>query len=266
MKNIIALITLIALLGLASCNTATDITTNESTQNEATTTVAEEREPIYAFPEAPADAEQLLENYRKEVLSRLERGGAFSSDEEEVLMKEMKWEFDEEEFPVIYTLDGKNVLLYTTWWGNVKIEGYGSIGSAHAEGAGALLWLDQNKSITYEKELGKITYWTFGTKTEIHIPSYSSYVGNTYGGCFYFRDPDSKTVYRVNSKGSSEIAHDVLWVISLEFDENSDSMECPVFLMEDGSIKVFSDAIPGGKLIDVTDLPEGGYKSRLKEN
>lgn len=271
MKKIIILaITLILLASLCGCGNST----NDPVSDNNTSTPVTEEIDLSIFPEVETSSEDGLDLYRKKVSSRLE-----SLEEDESFITDEEWEaisnewggdlyrhnayftsFDSlyEEtskyyYPVVFRDGDALILWYTTESGSVLLEevyGYWNdsnyVGKLHSDSEEEeWIYSKTDSALTYSKETGTVTVWEFGEvyETLTGIPQDSVYCGFSRFEGYIFRsgtDVYSLDVNTWDADGTvSCIAHNVKYVIDADYRASSDPWSQPLFIMADGSVKVY---------------------------
>lgn len=276
-KIIIALVVLsliATLCTLCACNKTSTAPQEETPNINIPISGNIEGIDIAVFPEVETSYKN-LEIYCQEVSKRLQRDENFiSEDEWEVISQ--NWDDDLYRhnryftsfnglyeslsgyyFPVVFRDKEMLVLWYTSESGSLlfkKLHGYGDFGGnyggqVHYDGEEEkVISSTVDYTLTYNQETGEVKYWSFGIAehTFTGIPKNSLYVGySEIEGHLFRYDTD---VYQLNYKVSAAyteevyiacIAHDVEYVIDADYRAASDPWSQPLFLMKDGSIKVY---------------------------
>lgn len=267
----IAIILIIIAAVFCSCGKASN-PPQENTGNINSGNV--EEVDISLFPEVETSYEN-LDVYRKEVSKRLQKDEGFiSEDEWEVISQ--NWDDDLYRhkryftsfnslyeslsgyyFPVVFRDEEMLVLWYTSESGSLlfeKLHGYGDFGGnyggqVHYDGEDEkVLSTKIDYTLTYNQETGEVKYWSFGIAehTFTGIPANSLYCGYSEIEGHLFRH--GTDVYELNSRLNSDgehevytacIAHDVEYVIDADYRAASDPWSQPLFLMKDGTVKVY---------------------------
>lgn len=245
MKKIISLLVVLVVVLTMLCSCTED---NKATLNTNTATTQNKDVDISDFPEVKATAEN-IDIYRKEVLKRLDSGNNTFYTEIEAAVVE---NIDDYHYPVVFK-DGKNLVLwYTTTSGALQFEElqnysddtpldniYG--GQLHydvSSDESITLESQAGYSITYVQKTGVIKTWKFGKVVETYtdIPKGAIYCGfSEIEGYIFRKDTD---VYALDGVVKC-IAHNVKLVIVSDYSYNPDAKSQPLFIMTDGSVKVY---------------------------
>lgn len=150
-------------------------------------------------------------------------------------------------YPVLFNDNGNIVLWYTdesgtviTNWDEKHSSNY--IGSLHFSGDDKgieRVYSTQEVAVTYIPHEGIIEKWEYGKVVNSTIISdYSVFCGISRFEGLIFRD--GTDVYAIKEDGKpTVIAHDVKYVIDTEYRCGSDPWSQPLFLMTDGTLKVY---------------------------
>lgn len=150
-------------------------------------------------------------------------------------------------YPVVFNDDGNIVLWYTdgngtviTKWDEKHSTNY--VGSLHFSGDDKGIeevYNTQDVTITYIATEGIIEKWEYGkVVASTIIPDESVFCGiSRFEGLIFRAGTD---VYAIKEDGKpTVIAHDVKYVIDAEYRCGSDPWSQPLFLMTDGTLKVY---------------------------
>ena len=164
---------------------------------------------------------------------------------------EVNFHFFDYYYPVICTWENELYLIYTsnigyTYYQKIdELNSWSIIGSLHdpfeKPDDSILATSTQNYSILFSSSNGIFTTYKYGEPTEsIEVPKDSVYCGHSFWEGYIIRS--GTDVYAVNLFPISNIlciAHNVSFVIDAEYHYSSDRWSQPLFLMADGSIKVY---------------------------
>lgn len=302
-KFAVLTLALILLVTLVACGNNSVDTPAAETTNPSSDTVAEATDPIdetensnipSSFREIPS--ENLLEAYRNEVKYRKSQEDYFTY-EEKVFLASKGYDFDgwralkeynnryleleEYYYPVVYRV-GEDILIFSSD-GRLDVEGEYSVAQEYetweyvhnpklAEDE-ELLVCDYGYSVVYNQTTGSVSGWEFGEKmAEYQVPVGSVYTGWSYWEGFIFRKDTEvyavKDYCYVGSEGAGVylLAENVQQVVLADYYAGSDEWSQPLFLMTDGSLKVYcswygDSNAPIGDPCHLQDITyEGGYK------
>lgn len=181
-------------------------------------------------------------------------------------------------YPVVFRDGNSLVLWYSTMSGILlfrELYGDGNIGlkkggELHCIEGETIILTKTDYKVTYSQETGEVKLWQFGKALDcIEIPSNSVYCGfseDLHG--FIFKNGSDvynlKTIDNYNLDDSIVcIAHNVKYVIDVEYKYDSEYSSQPLFLMLDGSIKAYAryrDSLDPDSSMCLRDLKhEGSY-------
>lgn len=221
-------------------------------------------------------------SYRMEIVERLEKEEYFSSDEK-TIYRQHGYTFDEYavkkydavyHYPVLVQTESSLIMYYTDNWGDINkktILGIskdfgGSIGNLHSAGTNAI---HQTKEylVEYDTETGYMTVYQFNKKIrEEFIGKNAIYTGKSEFEGYIFRLGTDVYAVRYDcitvDSGVYAIAHNVKEVVVADYYYSSDGFSQPLFLMTDGTLKVYGG--PAGERPDDEEnllnvRYEGGY-------
>ena len=163
--------------------------------------------------------------------------------------------------PVMYQVEGRPEIVGITKRGELKIND--KTLDIHGNCGGEQIMRGYEGNLYYES--GIISHWAYGTQTNYNgLPEDSVYCGVSAWAGHIFRS--GSDVYTFNfeplvpnrqaEKTVQKIATGVKSIIVADYAWNSDRWSQPLFLMVDGSIKVYDDN--DGQLYDIHQ--EGGYR------
>ena len=292
MKKILALfITLVLVVSMfCSCGNSTP---SEEPVEEPVAEI-----DISIFDEVDASYEN-LDVYRQEVskrLNSLEEGNYFISDEEWTAI-ESNWDEDLHKntisftssngyeaydyyYPIVWRDENSLILWYTTENGYVILKRLcgtwndsNSVGSLHLQTEEKTIYSQQDYSLSYNQETGRVTKWLFGKENFSYaLPKGSEFCGFSNFEGYIFRDGTDVYALRLRKNQNSEeeaeivcIAHNVQYVIEADYHFGSDPWSQPLFQMTDGSIKAYigwegNEDIPDSETHLLAPRYEGGYK------
>lgn len=224
-------------------------------------------------------------SYRSEVENRLDFGNYEISDEEYSILKEHWYSVDGDAvkkgtsvyyYPVLAKVENSVVMYYTNSWGDIykeTISGQandfgGSIGNLHSKDSyNNEIHCTKDYLVKYDPETGYMTVYQFDNVVrEYFIGKDAVYTGKSEFEGYIFRKGTDVYAVRYDcicyEGGVMTIAHDVAQVILADYDYSSDGFSQPLFLMTDGTLKVYGG--PAGETPDdVNNLYdiryEGGY-------
>ena len=129
----------------------------------------------------------------------------------------------------------------------------------------------ENYQVLFSSSEAAITVYQFGEPVETHdIPENSVYCGHSFFEGYIFRS--GTDVYCISLFANQEafcIAHDVQYVIDSEYFYSSDRWCQPIFLMTDGTLKVYISSTrimeelkkdPDDPIFLYEPLTEGSYR------
>lgn len=300
MKKFIAMIMTLLLMMATLVACGNTPSTDPSTSNPIETTMATEPSSTAPSTDDPSEdkipssfstlpsAENLIETYQMEVKYRLSREEYFTIEEREYLAKH---EYDygyrcireyangalyTYAYPVVYRVEDDIVIAYSRA-GILSFEGeyevtnnlwkiYGSP-SVHTsqltEEEKEIA--EERGSVAYNSTSGSVSFWEFGELVATHtVPAGAVYAGVSDWEGYIFRA--GSEVYAVALEGSRKIADGVSVVILADYYAGSDDWSQPLFLMQDGSLKVYCSwygdrEAPADDPCHLQDICyEGGYR------
>lgn len=304
MKKMMALtITLLLMMAtLVACGNNTPSTT-PSTDDSSKTTVATEpstdpietttatepsTDPIEiptSFRSLPSP-ENLLDVYRKEVEYRIATERYFTFEEENFIesngynagyrcIQEFSDTLYTYHYPVVYRVGDEMVIAYSRG-GHLDFEGEDEVTknlwNMHGSPSVHVPQLTAEEkeisrargSMVYNSASGSVSFWEFGQLVATHtVPAGAGYVGLSDDEGYLFRL--DAAVYAVALEGSRKIADGVSVVILADYYDSSDFGSQPLFLMKDGTLKVYSSwygdqQAPADDPCHLQDISyEGGY-------
>ena len=299
MKKMALTITLLLMMAtLVACGNNTPSTTL-STDDPSKTTVATEpsTDPIETTtatePSIPStfcalpSAENLIETYQMEVKYRLVRD-EYLTYEERVYLSTQGYDSGYQcireyangdlytySYPVVYRVEESIVIAYSRG-GHLDFEGedevtkdfwevYGSPSVHVSQIAEEEREISETTgSVVYDETSGSVSFWEFGQLVATHtVPAGAGYVGLSDDEGYLFRL--DAAVYAVALEGSRKIADGVSVVILADYYDSSDFGSQPLFLMKDGTLKVYSSwygdqQAPADDPCHLQDISyEGGY-------
>ena len=216
-------------------------------------------------------SDEYLYIYREEVKSRLQK-----LDEESNFTTDLEWNAirslytnkslqltydsitsysgyysDEYFYPVVYSSGNSLFLWYTNESGRVIVEELSDIYSGSTNYLGTLHCDEDTESIqkiynshsvivTYDNENYIAQKWEFGKAVlSAQLPEDTVYCGFSNFEGLIFRAGSDVYSLKDNDGKPTVIAHNVKYVIDTEYRCGSDPWSQPLFLMEDGTIKVY---------------------------
>lgn len=293
MKKLLLTIVLAALLTISMVGCGKDDNSTTATSSEEATT-AQKEETIEFFKCTT------LEEYQKEVHRRMKSEEEFLSEEEceffeatglkvrnseegyISLYDEMYHETKEYYYPILTSEGESTFLWYTSEYGDLYVSEFERsyddtlelglsdwISSAHYECTEGQKSLDEvvNWRLVYNESSGEIQKWFLGELAETYqVPAGSLEVGRSFWEGFVFRKGTDVYALRTEDNGwfVEVIAHNVAEVLYCDYPQTSDCWSQPMFLMTDGSVKVYVGWDGNQEKADDIDhlqdpIHEGGY-------
>lgn len=137
-----------------------------------------------------------------------------------------------------------------------------------------IVYADCYRVISYQAETGTVKHWYYGeVLSESKVPANSVYVGSAGPGYLFQNENDVWAVRNIYNdderlKESEIIAHNVKNVITASYEMDSYAGYYPLFLMTDGSLKIYvefegeyTDPVDSeSKLIEIEPEGESGEK------
>ena len=212
-----------------------------------------------------------IDYYRWDVSHRFEENIPFLTDEEKSVVEMSGFKcFDTYVtrqnqttlsiyyYPVVYREGDGLFMWYTTEYGRVYyMEVFPKVSSDYHYGGELHLKETEDdedeedeeigrflrSSVTYNPNTGKVSEWKFGKLSQTsYVPKNSTFVGHAFFDGFLFRQGSDVYAVQYMDGGALDthvIAHGVQYVIASEYKQNSDAWCAPLFLMEDGEVKVY---------------------------
>lgn len=262
MKKIISIILVIIMAAtLCACG--------KNSNPDSSYDKVEESVDISQYPELDPISEN-LDVYRQEIFKRLNKVENFISDEEwSVISKEWSNSSDilyrndtffqvfdetykktyEYYYPVVFRTGESLVLWYTNDSGSVMLDkvygawnGSNYVGHLHSSSDEEWLFSSIEQVLTYKQETGTISVWEFNNVVETFtVPANSVYCGVSDFEGFIFRSETDVYAFQTDRDvwGTICIAHNVKYVIDTDYRAASDPWSQPLFIMTDGTVKVY---------------------------
>lgn len=186
-------------------------------------------------------------------------------------------------YPVVFRTGESLVLWYTDDSGSVLLENvYGHwndsnyVGQLHFDSDEKLIASEIDYTLSYNQETGIVSMWKFNEVSETFtVPANSVYCGVSGFEGHIFRSGTDVYALQTARKDTVEegwvsywqvvcIAHNVQYVIDTDYRAASDPWSQPLFIMDDGTVKVYvrwegdKDAAPDDASHLVPPYSEGG--------
>lgn len=298
MKKIITIILAMLLIAtLVACDSHNTATTPTTIPSDTTaSTPVEEIDIPESFRKVPAK-EEMLEAYRNEVKYRCSQEKYFTENEK-LYIESLgygtgngvirEWnalysELYEYYYPVVYKVEDEVLIVYSVGCLAFESQNYSTQSKAYMFAyvhtpepteEDEILANKVGYGAIYNQNTGSVSFWEFGEKTvECSVPKGAVYVGYSDWEGFLFRD--GTIVYAVpeyclpgsdNQTATAKvIANNVKEVLLANYAAGSDDWSQPLFLMTDGTIKVYcswygDSKAPADDPCHLEDIRyEGGY-------
>lgn len=258
----------------------------------------------YEFEQVP-EAGREIEGYREEYLKRIKNNTLYRENEVEFLKEKGFYIYDSGGYfrysrysdysgtlitnndPIIFYSDNGIEVWGVNSYGELytySLEGktsndrvddyYGLIHYSAQEAEKnneEIVYADCYRVISYQAETGTVKHWYYGEVLgESKVPANSVYVGSNGVGYLFQSENDVWTVRSIYEdderfKDSEVIVHNVKYVIDTMYEIEGEAGYYPLFLMTDGSLKIYMSFIgqyddpvdSESKLIEIE--PEGEY-------
>lgn len=276
--SIILVITLILAAALCGCgNSTNDPVSDDSTSTPVTEeinlsifpeveTSSEDgldlyRKEVSSRLESLKEDESFITDEEWEAISNDWGGDLYRHDSFFTSFDSLYEETSKYYYPVVFRDGDALILWYTTESGSVLLEevyGYWNdsnyVGKLHSDSEEEeWIYSKPDAALTYSEKTGIVTVWQFGESIDEYtgIPQGSIYCGYSNFEGYIFRSGtdvyciNTEKVYNEETETLEEvvytacIAHNVKYVIDADYRASSDPWSQPLFIMTDGSVKVY---------------------------